>query len=69
MIGSIGIPELVIIILVLSIFLVPAVLVLNSRRTSGSKKLGWFLITIFLSWLGYGFFLVFTNKNKITSCV
>lgn len=66
MFGSIGTAEFTLIML---IFLLPPILVLISRRTSGSKKFGWFFISLFLSWLGYGLFLVFTDKNEINRSV
>jgi len=59
MLGSIGAPELIIILIVL----LPPILVLFSRHTSGGTKLAWFLVSLFLSWLGYILFLVFTKKK------
>ncbi len=59
MLESIGASELMIILIVL----LPPILVLFSRRTSRGNKLAWFLVSVFLSWLGYILFLVFTKKK------
>ena len=48
---------------VLIIFL-PVILVAYSKRIQGNKKLGWIIISFFLSWAGYGLFLVFTKKQE-----
>ena len=50
--------------IIMLIMVLPPILILISPRTCGSKKFGWFLITLFLSWLGYGFFLALTNKQE-----
>lgn len=42
----------------------PAVHVLISKRSHGSSKFAWFLITAFTSWIGYVIFLIVTQKNK-----
>ena len=60
MFGSIGGPELIIML----ICLLPPILVLISRRTSGGTKFAWFLVSLLLSWLGYILFLLFTGKKK-----
>jgi len=46
------------------ILLLPPILVLISPRVGGSKKIGWFLIALFLSWLGYGLFLVLASEKN-----
>lgn len=46
--------------------LIPVLLVLASKRVQGGEKIGWALIVLFTSYLGYGFFLVGTQKNRQT---
>lgn len=60
MFGSFGFYELIFIFM---ISIPPIILVLVSNRIKGSKKFGWFLVCLFLSWLGYGLFLVLTDKK------
>ncbi|HPG39382.1 MAG TPA: hypothetical protein PLP19_01050 [bacterium] len=50
------------IMIILLVIFFPPILVLVSKRANGSKKYGWLLITLFLSWLGYLLFLLITNK-------
>lgn len=58
--GIIGIALLVIFI----IYLLPIIWVLASGRSHGGAKFGWFLITVFFSWLGLAAFLIFTQGAK-----
>ena len=59
MTGPIGITET---LLVFLIYFVPIILVAASPRTRGSKKFGWVLLAVFLSWIAYALFLIFTDK-------
>jgi len=47
-------------IIILIVALFPILHVLISDRSSGGAKFGWFLATLFLSWIGYIAFLVLT---------
>jgi len=38
--------------------------VLFSSRSQGGAKFGWFLITLFFSWLGFAVFLITTQKPE-----
>ena len=38
--------------------------VLFSGRSSGGAKFGWFLITLFFSWIGFAVFLIVTQKTR-----
>lgn len=38
--------------------------VLFSGRSEGGAKFGWFLITLFFSWLGFAVFLILTQKSS-----
>ena len=45
--------------LVLTIFyLLPILLVMFSKQVSASRKLGWVILTVFLSWIGYALMLL-----------
>lgn len=49
---------------VLLIYLTPIVWVLASGRSHGGAKFGWFLVTLFFSWLGLAVFLIFTQASR-----
>ena len=51
---------------VLLFFYWPVVHVLVSQRSSGGAKVGWTVITILLSYLGWAIFLIATQKNRAT---
>jgi hypothetical protein len=46
------------------IHLTPSIWVLASGRSHGGAKFGWFLVTIFFSWLGLAAFLIITQASK-----
>jgi len=46
------------------IYLTPIIWVLVSGRSHGGEKFGWFLVTIFFSWLGFAAFLIITQASK-----
>ena len=46
------------------IYLAPIIWVLVSGRSHGGAKFGWFLVTIFFSWLGLAAFLIITQASK-----
>lgn len=50
-------------LLPLALVLIPVILVLASRRVNGSEKLGWALVVLCTSLLGYGVFLIVTHKK------
>ena len=53
-----------VIVVFLLIYLMPIIWVLASSRSHGGAKFGWFLVTVFFSWLGLGVFLIFTQAPK-----
>ena len=45
--------------LLLAIFyLIPVLLVAFSKKVSGSRKIGWLILTLFLSWISYALMLI-----------
>ena len=46
------------------IYVVPVIWVLMSSRSHGGAKFGWFLVTIFFSWLGLAVFLIITQAPR-----
>ena len=46
------------------VYLVPIIWVLVSGRSHGGAKFGWFLVTVFFSWLGLAAFLIITQASK-----
>jgi hypothetical protein len=55
--------QLVLLIL-LAVFLLPIVWVLFSSRSHGGAKLGWFVVVLFFSWLGFAVFLIVTQRSR-----
>ena len=51
-------------LIVLVVYVFPSLFVLFSGRSHGGAKFGWFLVTLFFSWLGLGVFLIVTQKAK-----
>lgn len=49
--------------IILVIILFPIIHVLVSSRSHGGAKLGWFLAILFLSWVAYIPFLIFTQNE------
>jgi hypothetical protein len=46
------------------VYLLPIIWVLVSGRSHGGAKFGWFLVTVFFSWLGLAAFLIVTQKSQ-----
>ena len=46
------------------VYVFPSLFVLFSGRSHGGAKFGWFLVTLFFSWLGFAVFLIVTQKPK-----
>ena len=55
---------LLVVLWILLIHLAPIIWVLISGRSHGGAKFGWFLVTVFFSWLGLAAFLIFTQASK-----
>jgi uncharacterized membrane protein YhaH (DUF805 family) len=51
--GGIGIWQILIIFIILIIGMLPWVLALISKKAKGMHKLIWFLMSFFISWIGY----------------
>lgn len=53
--------QIIIFILLFSLTLLPVIIALTSKKAKGIHKLGWSLVSLFFSWLGflvYYFFVV-----------
>ena len=62
----IGLSEIIVIlflIILLFISILPLILVVASKRVSGSTKALWIIIIIILSWLGFIIFLIANPKK------
>ena len=53
-----------VVLLFVLIYLTPIIWALASGRSHGGAKFGWFLVTIFFSWLGFAAFLIITQASK-----
>jgi hypothetical protein len=51
-------------LLVFIVCLLPIIWVLVSGRSHGGAKFGWFLVTVFFSWIGLAAFLITTQDSK-----
>ena len=54
--------EVVFLIVVLSAYILPVVIVLNSKRTQGHEKNGWLMGIIIFSWLGLMMYFAIVPK-------
>ncbi len=61
---TIGVGQIIVIILTILIFLVPPIKVLLSSKTRGWQKFVWFLLSGALSWIGYFGFYHLVVKNS-----
>ena len=58
--GSIGIWQLLILLIV--VFpVIPLLLTAFSKRANGAQKVGWVILIVFTSWIGYAIFLIVTS--------
>ncbi len=55
--------EVVFLIVILSAYILPVVIVLNSKRTQGHEKNGWLIGIIFFSWLGLIMYFAIVPKH------
>ena len=60
---GIGIFQLIIVLFILIMSVLPWIMSLASKRVNGSKKLTWFLLSFFFSWLGYIIYYYSVVKN------
>ena len=51
-------------LIVFIVYFLPIIWVLMSGRSHGGAKFGWFLVTLFFSWLGLAAFLIITQASK-----
>jgi|TARA_R110002124_G_scaffold259035_1_gene424844 hypothetical protein len=51
--GNIGIWQIIIVFITLIIGVLPWVLALISKKAKGNHKIIWFLMSFFISWVGY----------------
>jgi hypothetical protein len=62
--GGFSTAVLVILLLIVLFWFIPLFVILFSRKTSGSEKLGWILAMLFISWLAFIFYLLFAPLKK-----
>ncbi|HDY92967.1 MAG TPA: hypothetical protein ENH67_12345 [Pseudoalteromonas sp.] len=55
--------EVVFLIVVLSAYILPVVIVLNSKRSKGHEKNGWLMGIIIFSWLGLMMYFAIVPKH------
>lgn len=55
--------EVAFLILLLSAYILPVVIVLNSKRTQGHEKNGWLIGIIFFSWLALVMYFAIIPKH------
>ena len=55
--------EVIFLIVILSAYILPVVIVLNSKRTQGHEKNGWLIGIIFFSWLGLIMYFAIVPKH------
>ncbi|MCQ8879844.1 PLDc N-terminal domain-containing protein [Pseudoalteromonas shioyasakiensis] len=55
--------EIAFLLLILSAYILPVVLVLNSKRTQGHEKNAWLIGIIFFSWLGLVMYFAIVPKH------
>ncbi|WP_024600231.1 PLDc N-terminal domain-containing protein [Pseudoalteromonas sp. TAE56] len=55
--------EVVFLIVVLSAYILPIVIVLNSKRSKGHEKNGWLMGIIIFSWLGLMMYFAIVPKH------
>ena len=55
--------EVVFLIVVLSAYILPVVIVLNSKRSKGHEKNGWLMGVIIFSWLGLMMYFAIVPKH------
>ena len=50
--------------LVIFIWLLPILVIMSSRKTTGGKKLAWLLAVIFISWFAWIFYMLLAPIKK-----
>ncbi|MEM5512101.1 PLDc N-terminal domain-containing protein [Pseudoalteromonas sp. AS84] len=55
--------EVVFLIVVLSAYILPVVIILNSKRSKGHEKNGWLMGIIIFSWLGLMMYFAIVPKH------
>jgi len=55
---------LLFLIIVGFIWLIPLLLILSSRKTTGGEKLAWILAVLFISWFAWIFYLLLAPLKK-----
>lgn len=55
--------EVAFLIIVLTAYILPVVIILNSKRTQGHEKNAWLVGTLFFSWLALAMYLTIIPKH------
>ena len=55
---------LMILAVIIFLWLLPILVIISSRKTTGSEKLAWILAVIFISWFAWIFYLLLAPIKK-----
>lgn len=66
MVAGVSIWQILVLLIILGIGMLPWIMALASKKADGINKVLWFLMSFFLSWLGYliYYYLVIKNPNS-----
>lgn len=64
MIGLVSLGILTVLAFIFGIWLLPILIIMFSRKTSGGEKLAWILAVIFISWFAWIFYLLLAPIKK-----
>lgn len=55
---------LIILVVIAFVWLLPLLIVISSRKTTGGEKIAWLLAIIFISWFAFIFYLLLAPIKK-----
>lgn len=64
MMGLLNLGILTVLAFIFGVWLLPILIILFSRKTSGGEKLAWILAVIFISWFAWIFYLLLAPIKK-----
>jgi len=56
--------QILLLIIIFVLTVLPVLLVIKSRRSSGGEKWVWIVVTVIFSWIGFLAFILFTKKAE-----
>lgn len=62
--GTLTLGSLIFLGIIILIWLLPFIMIISSRKTTGSEKLAWILAVIFISWFAFIFYLLLAPIKK-----